>query len=56
MGRCRAGAELTDELANRLVVSPVLNGMRLHRYLPAFLVVLALLLFVTACGGKGGGY
>jgi predicted small lipoprotein YifL len=26
------------------------------RYLPLLLAALALVLFLTACGGKGGGY
>ncbi len=30
--------------------------MRATRYLPLLLTALALVLFLTACGGKGGGY
>jgi hypothetical protein len=30
-------------------------GMYLYRYLPALILVLALLTVLTACGGKGGG-
>jgi predicted small lipoprotein YifL len=29
--------------------------MYLYRYLPALILVLALLTVLTACGGKGGG-
>jgi len=29
--------------------------MRVARYLPLLLTALALVLFLTACGGKGGG-
>jgi len=30
--------------------------MRLYRYLPALLGVLVLIVLVSGCGGKGGGY
>ena len=30
--------------------------MRLHRYLPALLAVFVLIVLVSGCGGKGGGY
>jgi hypothetical protein len=30
--------------------------MRLYRYLPALIGVLVLLVLVSGCGGKGGGY
>jgi predicted small lipoprotein YifL len=30
--------------------------MKLHRFLPAVLLALTLLAFLSACGGKGGGY
>jgi predicted small lipoprotein YifL len=34
-----------------------MNGMPgFARFLPALLLVLAILALVTACGGKGGGY
>jgi len=29
--------------------------MKLHRLVPAVLLALALLAFLSACGGKGGG-
>jgi predicted small secreted protein len=29
--------------------------MKMHRFLPAVLLVLAFLMLVSACGGKGGG-
>ena len=31
-------------------------GMKLHRLLPVLLVALSVLMLVSACGGKGGGY
>ena len=34
----------------------VSTGMKLHRLLPVFLVALSVLMLVSACGGKGGGY
>ncbi len=30
--------------------------MRLYRYLPALIGVLILVVLVSGCGGKGGGY
>jgi hypothetical protein len=30
--------------------------MKMYRFLPAVLLALALLMLVSACGGKGGGY
>jgi len=30
--------------------------MRLYRYLPALIAVLTLIVLVSGCGGKGGGY
>ena len=30
--------------------------MRVTRYLPLLLTAFALVLFLAACGGKGGGY
>jgi predicted small secreted protein len=30
--------------------------MKLHRLLPVLVLALAVLMLVSACGGKGGGY
>jgi hypothetical protein len=31
-------------------------GVKLQRLLPVFVLALAVLMLVSACGGKGGGY
>jgi len=35
---------------------PVLPGMKAYRIVPVLLLALAVLVLVSACGGKGGGY
>jgi hypothetical protein len=54
--KCKTGDQIAIFRMNRSTDGTVGMGMKLYRLLPMFVLALAVLALVSACGGKGGGY